>query len=558
MEKEQIGRYEIKSELGRGGMATVYLAHDPRFRRDVAVKVLPRQFTHDPMFRARFEREAQTIASLEHPAIVPVYDSDEEDGQPYLVMRYMPGGSLADRLAKSALSLAETVKILERVAAALDHAHSRAIIHRDLKPGNILFDQYGKAYLADFGIVKLAEATLTLTGDSVIGTPAYMSPEQIKRGKGLDSHSDVYSLGVILFQMLTGRIPFEADTPTQQMMAHVLEPIPNILDVKRDLPSTCQIIIAKAMAKEPGERYVTAGELAAAITSVADRVKLGHDVLHGGQEITLVETVVLDENELDERNPDENRTNLRPEVLTPIKPNRPGVLATLTSWILPGESERRSVENRSVILRRGVVVMAVVALGILGWRMLNNSDMYGRVVEPVSATTPQPSEVTIALGSNLTPEPLIQSGDEANADSDGHWVVITSRAEEDVEQRWYVQSIFPKDYIEEKWLDGFDITSLAYGGGRWTAVMSRGGEDVQQILRTDSDFPRDYIEQGWAEGFDVTNLAYGDNRWAVMMSRTNEDNQQALYVQIGFPRDYIEQRWAQGFDVMNLAYGEQQ
>lgn len=137
MAPEKIGRYEIKAELDRGGMATVYRAHDPRFRRTVALKVLPREFLHDPQFRARFEREAQTIAALEHPAIVPVYDFGEKDGQPYLVMRYMPGGSLADRLKDGPLSIAATAAILARIGAALDEAHAEGVIHRDLKPGNI-------------------------------------------------------------------------------------------------------------------------------------------------------------------------------------------------------------------------------------------------------------------------------------------------------------------------------------------------------------------------------------------------------------------------------------
>jgi serine/threonine-protein kinase len=183
MAPRTIGRYQIKKALGRGGMATVHLAHDPRFKREVALKVLPREFLHDPTFHARFEREAQTIAAIEHPAIVPVYDFGEQEGQPFLVMRYMPGGSLADRLSQGPLTIAETAEVMKRLAPALDIAHEKGIIHRDLKPGNILFDQYGEAYLSDFGIVKLAQATTTFTGSSVIGTPAYMSPEQVHGDK---------------------------------------------------------------------------------------------------------------------------------------------------------------------------------------------------------------------------------------------------------------------------------------------------------------------------------------------------------------------------------------
>ncbi|HUM72123.1 MAG TPA: serine/threonine-protein kinase, partial [Chloroflexota bacterium] len=213
---EKINRYEIKRELGRGGMASVYEAYDPQFQRPVAVKLLPREFLHDPEFRARFTREARTIAALEHPAIVPVYDFGEEDGQPFLVMRLMTGGSLTDRLANGPLPIDEAAEILKRIGSALDRAHSQGIIHRDLKPGNILFDHYGDAFLADFGIARIAAAGSQLTASgSLVGTPTYMSPEQVYGNKELDGRSDIYALGVILYQMLTGEIPFDADTPAR-------------------------------------------------------------------------------------------------------------------------------------------------------------------------------------------------------------------------------------------------------------------------------------------------------------------------------------------------------
>jgi serine/threonine-protein kinase len=261
-----IGRYEIERELGRGGMAVVYLARDPLMNRHVAVKVLPRQFTFDPGFLQRFHREAQVIATLEHPAIVPVYDFGEHDGQPYIVMRYMPGGSLADRLEKGPLAPAEAARILEHLAPALDEAHARGIIHRDLKPANILFDHRDRPYLCDFGIVKLSEGSTTaLTASGgILGTPAYMSPEQARGNVALDGRTDVYSLGVILFEMLTGAWPYEADTPMGLAMMHVLEPVPRVLDRRPNLPPDCQRIITGAMAKDRDQRFPTAAALAAA------------------------------------------------------------------------------------------------------------------------------------------------------------------------------------------------------------------------------------------------------------------------------------------------------
>lgn len=249
-------------------MATVYLGYDPRFRRDVAIKVLPRQFTHDRTFRARFALEAQTIGALEHPAIVPVHDFGEEDGQPYLVMRYMPGGSLAERLGHGPLPLNDIVRIMDRLASALDRAHQLGIIHRDLKPGNILFDQYDDAYLADFGIAKMAEATAALTGSGLIGTPSYMSPEQVK-GEDVDGRSDIYTLGVILFEMLTGQQPYEAKTPIALAFKHVHEPIPVLRTRKADLAPGLQETINQAMSKTVQERFQTARELATSVKSAS-------------------------------------------------------------------------------------------------------------------------------------------------------------------------------------------------------------------------------------------------------------------------------------------------
>lgn len=263
---EQYGRYEIKSKLGQGGMATVYLAHDPRFGRDVALKVMNQGLRDDPTFRGRFEREARTVAGLEHPAIVPVYDFGEEHDRLYLVMRYMPGGSLVERIGAQPLTLLEIVPIFQRIGSALDHAHRHGVIHRDLKPANILFDQYNHAFLSDFGIVKLATEATDLTGSGVIGTPAYMSPEQIHGEKQLDGRSDIYTLGIILFESLTGRKPYHAETPVKQMMAHVLDPVPSILQANPNLPPICETVIQKALAKERDGRYPSASEFTAALT----------------------------------------------------------------------------------------------------------------------------------------------------------------------------------------------------------------------------------------------------------------------------------------------------
>jgi serine/threonine protein kinase len=265
---EKIGRYIIKSELGRGGMATVYRAHDPLFEREVALKILPREMLHDPQFRSRFEREIKMVASLEHPAIVPVYDVGEEDGQPFFVMRYMTGGSLSDLISKGQFTIEEAAIIIGKVAQGLAYAHRKGIIHRDLKPDNILFDENGDPFISDFGIAKLSESGNNLTGSGVIGTPAYMSPEQAQGGE-IDGRSDVYGLGVILYQMISGQQPYSADTPMGVVVKHITEPVPEILRMMPDLPIEMDEIIKMAMAKDKTKRYENTIELAKALNKIA-------------------------------------------------------------------------------------------------------------------------------------------------------------------------------------------------------------------------------------------------------------------------------------------------
>lgn len=278
MQPEKIGRYEIRSELGRGGMATVYRGWDTLFEREVAVKVLPRELLHaDPQFKLRFEREAKIIASLEHPSIVPVYDVGEDDGQPYFVMRYMSGGSLSERIKAKVMTVEEAVKILAQLAPGMDEAHSKGIVHRDLKPSNILFDNKGVPYISDFGIAKLSQAQSgNMTGSAIIGTPAYMAPEQAQ-GTGVDGRTDIYAVGIILFEMLTGKQPYEADTPMAVAFKHITDPVPNILLSNPDLPEDVEDIIQMAMAKDKEERFATAGDLVDSLRTIAAGQKNAHE-----------------------------------------------------------------------------------------------------------------------------------------------------------------------------------------------------------------------------------------------------------------------------------------
>lgn len=264
------GGYQIMQELGRGGMATVYCAQQLSMQRTVALKVLPPQFLHDRTFIERFRQEAAIVARLEHRAIVPVHDYGEQDGMPYIVMRYMTGGSVDDLLVNGWLELDRVVKIVKQVAPALDYAHTKGVLHRDLKPSNLLLDANGDVYITDFGIARILGAEgPNITTSGVVGTPSYMSPEQAQ-GHALDGRSDVYALGICTFEMLTGRRPFIADTPYAVAVKHVTDPVPSAQAINNAIPSAVDRVIVKAMAKRPAERYQTAQELADALEYAAN------------------------------------------------------------------------------------------------------------------------------------------------------------------------------------------------------------------------------------------------------------------------------------------------
>jgi serine/threonine protein kinase len=266
---QTLGQYQIHEELGRGGMATVYRATQTTIGRDVAIKVLPSHFLQDTTFLERFSREVRVIAQVQHRSILPVYDFGERDGMPYIVMAYMAGGPLSDYMRQHGrMSLDDTVRIVEQIAEGLDHAHSKGIIHRDFKPSNVLLDEYSNAFLADFGIAKIEEATAHLTGSAIIGTPAYMSPERYEN-VAISGASDIYALGITAYQMLSGAHPFNAESPTQWLRAHLYDPVPDIRAARSDLPVTVQPVLERSLAKDPAQRYQQATVFAADLKQAA-------------------------------------------------------------------------------------------------------------------------------------------------------------------------------------------------------------------------------------------------------------------------------------------------
>ncbi|MCK6539604.1 MAG: serine/threonine protein kinase [Anaerolineales bacterium] len=253
---KNIDRYKVVSELGRGGMAVVYRAIDTMLDRNVAIKVILPEGGNTEKFVRRFKKEAKTLANLSHPNIVKVLDYGEFEGNPYLVMEYISSGALKATMGKP-IPYAEAAATLVPIARALHYAHQQRIVHRDVKPENILINESGQPMLSDFGILKVVdvEESRGLTGTGrIVGTPAYMSPEQI-RGREIDGRADVYSLGIVFFEMITGRKPYNAGTPIELSMQHLHDPIPKAKQFVRDLPAEVEQVIVKSMAKSPEDRY---------------------------------------------------------------------------------------------------------------------------------------------------------------------------------------------------------------------------------------------------------------------------------------------------------------
>ncbi|MEK7326880.1 MAG: bifunctional serine/threonine-protein kinase/ABC transporter substrate-binding protein, partial [Chloroflexota bacterium] len=262
---KQLGQYRVVAPLGEGGMAAVYKAYQPGMDRYVALKILPQHFAKDPLFVGRFQQEAKVLAKLQHLHILPVFDYGEAEGYTYIVMPFVESGTLTDLLKGQPLPLKQIRALVSQIGDALDYAHSLGLVHRDVKPSNVLIDARGNCLLTDFGIAKIVEGTAKFTGTGgIIGTPAYMSPEQ-GRGDKVDARTDVYALGVMLYEMVTGRVPFDAETPIAIVFKHIQDPLPPPSTLNPDIPDALERVILKALAKDPNDRFAATGEMVQAL-----------------------------------------------------------------------------------------------------------------------------------------------------------------------------------------------------------------------------------------------------------------------------------------------------
>jgi serine/threonine protein kinase/catechol 2,3-dioxygenase-like lactoylglutathione lyase family enzyme len=261
---QTLGNYTLLSKIGQGGMAVVYQAYEPALDRYVAIKILPPLLASDPGFAARFENEAKAIAKLNHPNILPIYNFGQQSGISYLVMRFIQAGTLKDRMGQP-LEFAYIAEIIHQIADALNYAHENGIVHRDIKPSNILMANEHWPLLTDFGLAKMMESAAHLTATGVgIGTPAYMSPEQ-GQGLAVDRRTDIYSLGIMLYEMVIGKVPYEAETPMGIVLKHISAPLPLPTQARPDLPPAVENVLLKALAKRPEDRFQTAADFTQAL-----------------------------------------------------------------------------------------------------------------------------------------------------------------------------------------------------------------------------------------------------------------------------------------------------
>src|SRR5690625_3755536 len=297
-------RYRIKRRIGGGGMANVYLGFDLILERDVAIKVLRMEFVNDPEFVERFDREAQAATSLSHPNIVNIYDVGEEDDILYIVMEYVDGLTLKEYIQKHGpLSVEKAIDIMDQLTAAIQHAHETGLIHRDIKPQNVLINQNGTVKVTDFGIAVALSATALTQTNSVLGSVHYLSPEQARGGKATKK-SDIYSLGIVFYELLTGQLPFSGQSPISIALKHLQSETPSVRSIVPDIPQSVENIVLQATAKDPFHRYESVYEMETALNRALDPAYINEPAyepaVEAGEETKAIPIITDDKFEFQE------------------------------------------------------------------------------------------------------------------------------------------------------------------------------------------------------------------------------------------------------------------
>jgi serine/threonine protein kinase len=460
---KQLNQYQIVAPLGQGGMASVYKAYQPSMERYIALKILPRHLATDPQFMGRFEQEAKVIANLQHPHILPVFDYGEADGYTYIAMPFIETGTLSDILRGMPLPIDRIRSIISQIGDALDYAHSRGIVHRDIKPSNILIDQRGNCLLADFGIAKMMEGTaeFTKTG-GIVGTPAYMSPEQ-GLGDIPDGRSDIYSLGVILYEMATGRPPYNAETPMAIVIKHIHDPLPLPRSINPQISDDLERVILKALSKKREERYATAGQFVQAIQALKNNIPEKSTLVANRSmpEVTITAPPVATQIEtpipiqITPTYPQEQRkSNWKVWILAIMGVSGVGILTLLMGWLIIGLFTRDSSENAAALLASHTASP-----------ILTETQLATQTSEPLPSetVTPVPTDVP-----TFTPEPALGIGDTLVSTVDGSVMVYVpagefllgaSEADDQADPDEFPQVSV---YLDAFWIDQFEVTNRQY------------------------------------------------------------------------------------------------
>jgi serine/threonine protein kinase/formylglycine-generating enzyme required for sulfatase activity len=560
---KSIGHYRITELIGQGGMANVYRATQTNIRREVVIKVMHEHFMSDDTFKRRFNREVDVIAQLQHPRILPVFDFGEQKGRPYIVMSYISGGSLSDYLKRhnGRLSTSDAHHFTEQIAEGVDYANQKGIIHRDLKPSNILLDENKNVYIADFGIAKVVDATTRLTGTGMIGTPAYMAPEMVDRGEAT-TLVDVYALGVILFQMLSGRRPYESETQMRILYAHVNKPIPNILEFRPNLPRSVQSVIESALAKEPDDRYQS-----------CEQLLLGLDAALEGFEEAIQPEVVYEEPELEYQTPLDAPTIDVPKEPTPAseplpepefepEPYEEDIYEEDEVYLPPVELYEepeptppapavQSTHRRVRIPIWIPVTLIVIVAGILGVLALNNvltseSVPATATEEPIAAvdetpdalepTGEQPVDTPVSV---VEPTPT-QEADQTSPDisyrlaetgvsSNDEWTPYTETFN-GVEMALVPAGCFDMGSTVE---DAMVICEQDRGAGNCDEDWFTNEEPVHEVC---------FEEPFWIDIYEVTNEQYGEA--SECLGYSYDDNQPRVCINWNDAAAYCESRGA--------------
>lgn len=404
------GRYHIEELLGQGGMSAVYKASDPNLKRVVAVKMIHAHLSSDAGFVARFEEEATAVAKLRHPNIVQVYDYDHDEQVYYMVLEFVPGETLQEHLKRlnesdRKLPIKDALKYARDISNAADYAHHRGMIHRDIKPANVMLSVQGDAILMDFGIAKIIGGQRHTATGAVVGTAMYMSPEQIK-GEQPDRRTDIYSLGVMLYEMVSGHPPYESDSAMTLMMMHVNDPIPDVRQLNPEVPADLVAVINKALAKNPGERYQTAAELSTDLKKVQDRIAAGAeaDTLKPGA--TRVEDLAgaqaVDATRIEPQTPQNEPGRTYVEQTPPVPPQGTAVerptegprtsverpaqtgSATSTGAIAPPQQKKSGLPI-PLLAGAGVVIIGLICL--IGGGIYAYNQFFGGTISPEATAT---------------------------------------------------------------------------------------------------------------------------------------------------------------------------